>query len=149
VFSLQFSRFHVASLLNASFHTVSDSQREVVCDAAEQLQDRSKLLSNSVSVKDESATLAKKAFNSFSQSAQKRPFMNTPPLAYLLSRAHAAATQDQLSESVANASNVQLRSRSGGQGVSKRRASVSSSHQLIQMTAHSYISLPSKKMHRL
>jgi hypothetical protein len=106
--------------------TASDSQREVVCDAAEQLQDRGKLLSKSVFVRDDSATIAKTLFNSLASSTvSKGVFMPTAPLAFLLSRAHAAATQEHGTESFATSSAMQLRSRSGGQGVAKRRGSVS------------------------
>ena len=105
---------------------LSDTQREVVCDAAEQLQDKSKLLSKSVTVKDESSTLGKKMFNALADRAvSKEPFMYTPPLVFLMSRAHAAATQEQSENfSLSSSATVQLRSRSGGQGVSKRRGSV-------------------------
>lgn len=97
----------------------------MVCDAAEQLQDKGKLLSKSIVVKDESATLGKKMFNALADRAvSKAPFMHTPPLVFLMSRAHTAATQEQSENFSLSSATVQLRSRSGGQGVSKRRGSV-------------------------
>jgi hypothetical protein len=106
--------------------TASDSQREVVCDAAEQLQDRGKLLAKSVFVRDDSATVAKTLLNALaSSSVSKGVFMPTAPLGFLLSRAHAAATQEHVTEVLATSSALQLRSRSGGQGTIKRRGSVS------------------------
>lgn len=121
-FLVQFNTFHVVTI----FRDRADTQRQLVCDAAEQLQDRGKLLGKSVAVRDDSATIAKMVFNSIaSQAVAKTPFMSTPPLPYLIKRAHAAATQEHLTESIALSSAVQLRSRSGGQGLVKRRGSVS------------------------
>ncbi len=96
-----------------------------MCDAAEQLQDKGKLLGLAVAVKDDSATIAKKVFSSIADTAvAKSCFMPTPPLAYLIKRAHAAAIQEHLTEAVSASSVAQLRSRSGGQGMVKRRGSV-------------------------
>ena len=107
---------------------VTDGQRELVCDVAEQLQDRGKLLAMAVAVKDDSATVAKKLFNSIANTAvAKNSFMTTPPLGYLIKRAHVAATQEHLVESISTSSSAQLRARSGGQGVVKRRGSVRTS----------------------
>jgi hypothetical protein len=102
----------------------SENERATVCDAAEQLQDKGKLTSHSILLKDEFENLGKRMFNALVDKAvSKGSFMKTAPLAYLMSRAHAAATQEVLETSGSSAS-VQLRARSGGQGVSKRRGSV-------------------------
>ena len=132
-FECSFTKIDAAVFCLSTLHiitsvhdTASDSQREVVCDAAEQLQDRGKLLSKSVSVRDDSATVVKTLFNSLAHTTvSKGVFMPTAPLAFLLSRAHAAATHEHGTESFATSSAMQLRSRSGGQGVAKRRGSVS------------------------
>jgi hypothetical protein len=115
----------IREYLSATYTIAAVGQREVVCDAAEQLQDRGKLLGMTVAVKDDSATIAKKVFNSIANTAvAKSSFMHTPPLGHLIKRAHAAATQEHLTEIVSTSSAAQLRSRSGGQGVVKRRGSV-------------------------
>ncbi len=103
-------------------------QRQVVSDVAEQLQDRTKILAKAIVVQDEASSIAKRVFNSLAHSSVKGAFMVTPPLPYLMRRAHAAATQEQLGEPVAAGAAAvgggQLRARTGGQGVAKRRGSV-------------------------
>ena len=103
-----------------------------MCDAAEQLQDKGKLLSKSIDVRDESATLGKKMFNALADRAvSKVAFMSTPPLAYLMRRAHAAACQDSVESLASSSTNLQQRLRSGGQGTAKRRGSVRAAYSML------------------
>lgn len=103
----------------------SENERATVCDAAEQLQDKGKLTSHSILLKDEFENLGKRMFNALVDKAvSKGSFMKTAPLAYLMSRAHAAATEEVLETLSGSSAAVQLRARSGGQGVSKPSGSV-------------------------
>jgi len=131
--------------------SAADSQRQTVCEVAEQLQDRTKILDKAVVVQEEASSIAKRVFTSLSRSSVDGGFMFTPPLAYLVGRAYAAATQvcrvtrdarastarththlshvaqEQRGESftaAAGGGGGQLRARTGGQGVAKRRGSV-------------------------
>jgi hypothetical protein len=124
-----------------------DSERTTVCDAAEQLQDKGKVLSYSILLKDEFENMGKRMFNALADRAvSKGSFMKTAPLAFLISRAHAAATATHAETSLSSSLPVQLRARSGGEGVSKRRGSVRETWSLLSLQMIDIFSRLSRKM---